>query len=89
MHITPNPNAMADEPAYPSNKNFSKNVYSDTYFYNINCQPAEYGHSQARTTSIDGKPPIPPNPPSPMGYSNTLRKSQRHSQRSQVCALTL
>lgn len=66
MHITANPNP--DENPYPQ-----KNIYSDTYFYNINCQPAEYGHTKM------AKPPIPPNPPSP-AFNNTLRRGHKRSQ---------
>lgn len=75
MHITANPSKVIEDSPYPSNQNLIRNVYSDTYY------------QKEKVNS--GRPPIPPNPPSPMPFNvsnGTLRRVHRNVQliRSQV-----
>lgn len=77
MHITPNPIEMIDEATYASNQKNSGNVYSDSYFHNV-FQMAPQGKIMS-----NGRPPVPPNPPSPMPFNvrnGTLRKVNRNGQ---------
>ena len=78
MHITPNPIEMMQESACtPPNHNVSENIYSDSYFHNIFQMP-----SQGKSIN-NGRPPVPPNPPSPMPFNlsnGTLRRINKNAQ---------
>lgn len=77
MHITPNPVEMLEEAAYSPNLKAAGNIYSDSYFHNMFQTP-----SQGKVLS-NGRPPVPPNPPSPMPFNvnnGTLRRVNKNMQ---------
>ncbi|KAK6638440.1 hypothetical protein RUM44_008869 [Polyplax serrata] len=87
MHITPNPIELLEEASYPPAQNDSGNIYTDSYFHKMFLVS-----SQGKILS-NGRPPVPPNPPSPMPFNvsnnGTLRRMGKNSHAVRQQQLTL